>query len=150
MTQKDACALLDGDYEKVERLFAEYKSAGSDQSRKSDLAQAICIELSVHAVIEEEIFYPALRKAAGDNNKLVDEAEKEHHEARDLISQIEDAAQMDPLMARLQEVIEHLVQEERQEMFPRARTATGLDLMALASQMERRRAALMAGYQPFR
>ena len=49
MTQKDACALLDGDYEKVERLFAEYKSAGSDQSRKSDLAQAICIELSVHA-----------------------------------------------------------------------------------------------------
>ena len=147
MTQKDACALLDGDYEKVERLFAEYKSAGSDQSRKSDLAQAICIELSVHAALEEEIFYPALRKAAGDN-KLVDEAEKEHHEARDLISEIEDAAQMDPLMARLQEVIEHLVQEERQEMFPRARTAKGLDLVALASQMERRRAALMSGYQP--
>ena len=97
-------------------------------------------------LIEEEIFYPALRKAAGDN-KLVDEAEKEHHEARDLISEIEDAEQMDPLMARLQEMIEHLVQEERQEMFPWARTA-GLDLMALASQMERRRAALMAGYQP--
>jgi hemerythrin superfamily protein len=147
MTQKDACALLDGDYEKVERLFAEYKSAGSDQSRKSDLAQAICIELSVHAVVEEEIFYPALRKAAGDN-KLVDEAEKEHHEARDLISEIEDAAQMDPLMARLQEIIEHLVQEERQEMFPRARTASGLDLMALASRIERRKAELMAGYEP--
>jgi cobalamin biosynthesis Mg chelatase CobN len=145
MPQKDACALLDGDYEKVERLFAEYKAAGSDQSRKSDLAQAICIELSVHAAIEEEIFYPALRKM-GDN-KLVDEAEKEHHEARDLISHIEDAAQMDSLMARLQEVIEHLVQEERREMFPRAK-ACGLDLVALASQMERRRAALMAGYQP--
>jgi hemerythrin superfamily protein len=147
MTQKDACALLDGDYEKVERLFAEYQSAGSDQSRKSDLAQAICIELSVHAALEEEIFYPALRKAAGDS-KLVDEAEKEHHEARDLISEIEDAAQMDPLMARLQEVIEHLVQEERQEMFPRARTASGLDLLALASRMERRKAELMAGYEP--
>ena len=147
MTQKDACALLDGDYEKVERLFAEYKSAGSDQSRKSDLAQAICIELSVHAALEEEIFYPALRKAAGDN-KLVDEVEKEHHEARDLISEIEDAEQMDPLMARLQEIIEHLVKEEREEMFPKARTASGLDLMALASLMERRRAALMAGYEP--
>jgi hemerythrin superfamily protein len=147
MTQKDACALLNGDYEKVERLFAQYKEAGSDQSRKSDLAQAICIELSVHALVEEEIFYPALRKIAGDNN-LVDEAEKDHHEARDLIACIEDAEQMDALMARLQEVIEHLVQEERQEMFPRARTAKGLDLVALASQMERRKAALLSGYQP--
>lgn len=85
MTQKDACALLDSDHEKVERLFAEYQSAGSDTLKKSQLAQAICMELTVHTTIEEEIFYPAFRKAARDN-KLVDEAEKEHHEARDLIA----------------------------------------------------------------
>ena len=147
MTQRDACALLDSDHEKVERLFAEYQSAGSDTSKKSQLAQAICMELTVHATIEEEIFYPALRKAARDN-KLVDEAEKEHHEARDLIAQIEDAAQMDPLMAKLQKAIEHHVQEERQQMFPKARNTAGLDLMALASQMASRKAELMAGYHP--
>ncbi len=147
MTQKDACALLDSDHKKVERLFAEYQSAGSDTLKKSQLAQAICMELTVHATIEEEIFYPAFRKAARDN-KLVDEAEKEHHEARDLIAQIEDAAQMDPLMAKLQKAIEHHVQEERQQMFPKARNASGLDLMALASQLASRKAELMAGYHP--
>lgn len=147
MTQKDACALLDSDHEKVERLFAEYQSAGSDTLKKSQLAQAICMELTVHTTIEEEIFYPAFRNAARDN-KLVDEAEKEHHEARDLIAQIEDAAQMDPLMAKLQKAIEHHVQEERQQMFPKARNVPGLDLMALASQMAGRKAELMAGYHP--
>jgi iron-sulfur cluster repair protein YtfE (RIC family) len=147
MTQKDACALLDSDHEKVERLFAEYQSAGTDLPKKSQLAQAICMELTVHTTIEEEIFYPAFRKAARDN-KLVDEAEKEHHEARDLIAQIEDAAQMDPLMAKLQKTIEHHVQEERQQMFPKARNTPGLDLMALAAQMAGRKAELMAGYHP--
>jgi len=147
MTQKDACALLDSDHEKVERLFAEYQSTGSDTLKKSQLAQAICIELTVHATIEEEIFYPAFRKAARDN-KLVDEAEKEHHEARDLIAQIEDAAQMDPLIAKLQKTIEHHVREEREQMFPKARHTPSLDLMALGSRMASRKAELMAGYHP--
>jgi hemerythrin superfamily protein len=147
MTQKDACTLLDSDHEKVERLFAEYESAGSDTLKKSQLAQAICMELTVHTTIEEEIFYPAFRKAARDN-KLVDEAEKEHHEARDLIAQIEDAAQMDPLIAKLQKTIEHHVREEREQMLPKARHTPGLDLMALGSRMASRKAELMAGYHP--
>lgn len=147
MSHKDACALLDSDHEKVERLFAEYQSAGGDPSRKSQLAQAICMELTVHATIEEEIFYPAFRKAARDD-KLVNEAEKEHQEARDLITQIEDAEQMDPLMAKLQKTIEHHVREERAEMFPKARKTPGLDLAALASVLESRRNELMAGYHP--
>jgi iron-sulfur cluster repair protein YtfE (RIC family) len=147
MPQQDACALLDSDHQKVERLFAEYQSAGTDPSRKSQLAQAICMELTVHATIEEEIFYPAFRKAAGAN-KLVDEAEQAHHEARDLISEIEDAERMDPLMAKLQKAIEHHVKEEREEMFPKARKTPGLDLMALVPQLEHRKAELMAGYQP--
>ncbi|MBA3774290.1 MAG: hemerythrin domain-containing protein [Ramlibacter sp.] len=146
MTQ-DACALLDSDHQKVERLFAEYQAAGNDQSRKSKLAQVICMELTVHTTIEDEIFYPAFRKASGEDN-LVDEAEEEHEEARDLISQIEDADQMDPLMAELQKAIEHHVQEERKEMFPKALKTKGLDLMALAAQLESRKTELMAGYQP--
>lgn len=146
MTQKDACTLLDTDHQKVERLFAEYQAAGSNLSRKSQLAKTICIELTVHATIEEEIFYPAFRKAAGDKD-MVDEALDEHQVARDLISLIEDAEQMDPLMAQLQKAIEHHVKEEREQMFTKARKTPGLDLMALATQLESRKRELMAGYQ---
>ena len=145
MPQQDACTLLDNDHQKVEQLFAEYQSAGNDQSRKSRLAQTICMELTVHATIEEEIFYPAFRKAAGDN-ELVDEAEQEHHEARDLITEIEDAEQMHPLMAKLQKAIEHHVKEERDEMFPKARKTPGLDLMTLGAQLESRKRELMSGF----
>jgi iron-sulfur cluster repair protein YtfE (RIC family) len=141
MNAKDACELLDSDHQKVERLFSEYDAA-TDSPTKSRLAQTICMELIVHATIEEEIFYPAFRKAAGDN-KLVDEAEHEHHEARDLISQIEDARDMDPLMAKLKKAIEHHVREEREEMFPKARKTKGLDLAALATRLESRKAELM-------
>jgi hemerythrin superfamily protein len=146
MPQQDACAVLDSDHQKVERLFAEYQSVGNDQTKKSRLAQTICLELTVHATIEEEIFYPAFRKAAGDN-EMVDEAEQEHQEARDLITEIEDAERMDPLMAELQKAIEHHVKEERDEMFPKARKTSGLDLMALANQLESRKRELMAGSQ---
>jgi hemerythrin superfamily protein len=144
MPQQDACTLLDDDHRKVERLFAEYQSAGNDQTRKSRLAQTICLELTVHATIEEEIFYPALRKATGED-EMIDEAEQEHHEARDLITEIEDAEQMDPLIARLQKAVEHHVGEERDEIFAKARKTSGLDLMALGAQLESRKRELMSG-----
>src|SRR3954447_12520066 len=81
MTQQDACTLLDTDHQKVERLFAEYQAA-HNASKKSQLAQEICMELTVHATIEEEIFYPAFRAATRDD-KLVEEAQEEHQEAKD-------------------------------------------------------------------
>lgn len=146
MPQQDACALLDSDHEKVERLFAEYKAAGNDRDKKSKLAQTICQELTVHATIEEEIFYPAFRKATGDA-EMIDEAEDEHQEAKDLITEIEDAKEMDPLMAELEDAITHHVKEEREEMFPKARKTKGLDLVALAGELEARKSELMAGSQ---
>lgn len=144
MPQQDACTLLDSDHQKVEQLFAQYQSAGDDLAKKSRLAQTICQELTVHATIEEEIFYPAFRKATGDD-EMVREAEQEHDEARDLITEIEDAEQMDPLMVKLQKAIEHHVKEERDEMFPKARKTPGLDLMALGGRLESRKRELMTG-----
>ena len=146
MSQQDACGLLENDHRKVEQLFAEYQGAGNDLTKKSQLAQAICLELTVHATIEEEIFYPAFRKAAGED-AMVAEAEQEHQEARDLITEIEDAEHMDPLIARLQQAVEHHVKEERDEMFPKARKTSGLDLMALGAQLESRKRELMSGAQ---
>jgi hemerythrin superfamily protein len=146
MTQQDACALLDSDHERVERLFAQYQSE-QDPARKSELAETVCMELTVHATIEEEIFYPAFRKASHDD-AMVDEAEEEHQEVKDLITEIEDGDDIAPLMAQLQEMVAHHVKEERGEMFPKARKAPGLDLEALADQLEARKNELMENHHP--
>lgn len=144
MAQQDACTLLDEDHKKVEELFAQYQSGG-DSARKSQLAQTICHELTVHTQIEDEIFYPAFRQATGDN-QLVDEARHEHDEARQLIDQIQGGQANDALMTRLQQAVQHHVQDERTRMFPEARKAQGLDLMQLAQKLESRKAELMAAH----
>jgi hemerythrin superfamily protein len=121
MTQQDACTLLHTDHQKVERLSTEYQSA-PNASRKSQLAQETCMGRTVHAIIEEEIFYPAYLAATRDD-KRVEEAQEEHQQAKDLIAEIEDGDKIDALMARLQQAIEHHVKDERTEMFPKARKA---------------------------
>lgn len=155
-TEKDACDLLDADHKAVKKLFKDYADslvsrARSVQSRKMELAKEICQELTVHAQIEEEIFYPALRAALKDTD-LIAEAEIEHQTARDLIAQIEAATEVDEVFdARvtvLGEYIDHHVKEERNEIFPKARGARKLDLLAMRSEMEARKEALLAQFVP--
>jgi len=148
---KDACDLLDADHIAVKHLFVEYarqavampQEAGDRQA----LAERICQELTVHARIEEEIFYPALRQAI-DKPELLDEAIAEHQQAKDLIAQIQGMRapdpQMDDLVAQLASAIEHHVKEEREDLFTKARVAPGLDLAALADQLKARQEELMA------
>jgi hemerythrin superfamily protein len=152
LIEKDACDLLDADHIAVKHLFVEYArlavaGGGAADGDKLALAQKICNELTVHAQIEEEIFYPALRKAI-DAPELLDEAQAEHQEAKDLIAQIEgmDAADaaMDDLVAQLAGAIEHHVKEERDHLFTKARAAAGLDLDALGAQLKERQQELQA------
>lgn len=152
--EKNAVELLDADHIAVKHLFVEYArlaaaptlaAGGADRLA---IAMKICAELTVHAAIEEEIFYPALRQAVPDAAGMLDEAEDEHQEAKDLISRIEgfgtaDAA-MDDLVAQLNRAIEHHVKEERDELFPKAKAAPGLDLLALGQQLRERQQALEA------
>jgi hemerythrin superfamily protein len=148
--QKDACDLLDADHKAVKAMFKEYESLTEGRSRsttkKRQLADQICKELTVHATIEEEIFYPAVRKAIKDN-ALLNEATVEHASAKDLIAQIKgmDAAEelFDAKVTVLGEYIDHHVKEERTEMFTKAR-ATKLDLVGLAEQLKQRKEELMA------
>ena len=142
----DAIALLDADHQRVETLFRDYESAGTDRAVKRDLAQVICMELTVHAQLEEEIFYPAVRQATGDE-EMVEEAQQEHDEAKELIAQIETEDDPDALIIELRAAIEHHVAEERQAMFAKARAASGLDLTTLATQLEARKAELVTAYQ---
>jgi hemerythrin superfamily protein len=142
---KDALAQLRADHVKVSGLFAEYDKARSP-ARKKALVADICTELSVHAQIEEEIFYPEV-KAALKDRLLVPEATVEHASLKDLIAQIETvepAGEMyDAKVKVLSEYVKHHVKEEQNEMFPKIR-ATSLDLVELGSRMAARKADLLA------
>jgi hemerythrin superfamily protein len=139
----DAIELLLQDHEEVRGMFEKYEAL-SDRSiaSKRKLALEICLALTKHSVIEEEIFYPALRQASRDSGDMLDEAIVEHAAAKDLISQIiameptEDL--YDAKVKVLCEQIEHHVGEEESEMLPKARTAK-LDLAALGEEMMARK-----------
>ena len=145
MNAKDACELLDSDHQKVERLFSEYDAA-TDSPTKSRLAQTICMELIVHATIEEEIFYPAFLDATEDKD-LHHEAEIEHDGAKQLIAKIEAAGPdddyFDSMVSVLSEMIKHHVKEEEQAggMFAEARKSD-MDLDALGEQLATRKSEL--------
>lgn len=148
--QKDACDLLDADHKAVKKMFKEFEelteARSSSREKKRLLAEKICLELTVHAQIEEEIFYPAIRKAIKDE-LMMNEAEVEHTTAKDLIAQIQGMEPGDPLydakVLVLGEYIDHHVKEERTEMFPKAR-ASKVDLVKMRETLQARKEELMA------
>ncbi|MGV3571304.1 MAG: hemerythrin domain-containing protein [Ramlibacter sp.] len=142
MAQQDAVTLLDDDHNEVIRMFEQYKAA-HDGSRQQLLAAQIRQELLVHMQVEEEIFYPAFQRATGDQD-LLEDANKEHREARELLAKIEDDRMNAKLMLELEDAILHHVNDEREKMFPKARATPGLDLMELADRLEARKSELMA------
>lgn len=139
----DASTLLDEDHKQVMQRFEQNKAA-HDGSRQKLLARQISQELLVHMQIEEEIFYPAFGRATGDD-KLLQEGEREHREARELIARLDAEPANGKLMLQLEDAILHHVNDEREKMFPKARKTQGLDLMGLARQLQARKSGLMAG-----
>ena len=144
---QDAIAMLTADHKKVKKLFADFdklKDAGSDED-KASIVDQICNELKIHTELEEEIFYPAVRKAIDDGD-LMDEALVEHAGAKELIAQLEDASPEDDLydakVTVLGEQIDHHVKEEEGDMFPKAKKAK-VDTEALGATMLKRKIALM-------
>ena len=145
--KQDAIKLLTEDHRKVEELFEQFEKASGD-GKKEKLARQICTELKVHAMIEEEIFYPALRGKIDDDD--LDEAVVEHDGAKVLINDIEAGGSGDDFydakVKVLQEQIEHHVKEEERQqgnIFSQARK-TDVDLEALGEQMAARKQELMA------
>jgi len=141
----DAIKLLKDDHKEVKSYFKQYESL-EDDTEKQDLANKICLALTVHAQIEEEIYYPATREAIDDDD-LLDEAEVEHASAKQLIAEIQTMKAGDRLfdakVTVLGEYIDHHVEEEESEMFPESRDSD-LDLKALGAQLGQRKAELMA------
>lgn len=144
----DAIKLLKSDHKEVEAMFKKYPKL-KDDAEKQALADEICLALTVHAQIEEEIFYPAARAALEDED-LLDEAEVEHASAKQLIAEIKAMKAGDRLfdakVTVLGEYINHHVEEEEEEMFPETED-TELDLKAIGTQLAERKAELMAKAQ---
>ncbi|MEY6432891.1 hemerythrin domain-containing protein [Thioalkalicoccus limnaeus] len=140
-----ATALLRADHKIVNELFDEYEKTNI-KSRKKSLVSQICAELTIHAQVEEEIFYPAMKEALKDKG-LVPEAIVVHATLKDLIAAVEgaepDGENFDAKIKVLSEYVKHHVKEEQNEMFPRARDSK-LDMKELGAQMASRKEELLA------
>jgi hemerythrin superfamily protein len=148
-TGQDAIALLTADHKAVKALFKQYEALAEQDDaddQKATLVARICDEIAIHAQVEEEIFYPAVREAI-DDDALMDEADVEHASAKDLIAQLEtmspDDDHYDAKVTVLGEQIDHHVEEEQNEMFAKARKAD-VDVQALGARIATRKAELKA------
>jgi hemerythrin superfamily protein len=144
----DAIEMLTDDHRRVDEMFEEYEAAkdSADDDDKEQRVVAICVELTVHATVEEEIFYPAAREALGDDDAdLLDEAEVEHSTVKDLVDQLSAMSPVEALydakVKVLSEYVKHHVEEEEEEIFPALRE-TDLDLAALGAEIEQRKQEL--------
>jgi iron-sulfur cluster repair protein YtfE (RIC family) len=115
--------LLHEDHVKVKNLFKDFEKA-EDAETKKGIVDAASIELMAHTQLEEELFYPAIRKEGEEAAMLIDEAEEEHHVVKFLISEL---AGMKPNMPRydakfmvMRENVEHHIQEEESAVFDQA------------------------------
>ena len=149
----DAIALLKADHKAVKELFQAYQKAGEGKARKADIAARICEELTIHAKIEEEIFYPAGREAAGDDEDdrdMLNEAEVEHSGIKRLVGEIKAALDggepddmTDAKVKVLCEYVTHHVKEEETELFPDLRK-TDMDMKEVGARLDARKKELKA------
>lgn len=137
--EKNAIDLLKADHKRVTELFSQYEETHA-AGKKKELAAEICSALTVHAQVEEEIFYPQV-KAALKDKELVPEAAVEHGVIKELIAKIQsgnqDEEMYDAEVKVLSEYVKHHVKEEEHEMFPKIKQSS-LDLVELGARMGER------------
>lgn len=143
-----AVALLKDDHDRVKDLFDQFEAAGSRPAKVKVVRQALT-ELKVHAALEEELFYPAVRRRVG--KEIMNEADEEHHVAKLLIAELDrmdgSETHFDAKFRVLAENVRHHIEEEEGEMLPKARKVK-LDFDALAEKMTRRKEKLLAAGVP--
>lgn len=152
----NAISMLTDDHKKVKKLFKDFEKLKEkgDAADKEALVEQICAELTVHAEIEEEVFYPAAREAIDDDD-LMNEAEVEHASAKDLVQQLQATDSSDPAydakVTVLGEYVNHHVEEEEKQMFPKVKKAK-LDLESLGEEIatlkETKETQLMGAAKP--
>ncbi len=148
--ERSAIDLLTQDHKRIQKLFKDFdKVDRNDEEAVRELVETACLELQIHSMLEEEIFYPAVRAHVSDpsHEHLLNEAEVEHSSVRQLIQAIEGMSANDEKrnahFTVLTEYVKHHVKEEEKEMFPKVKKLD-MDLAQLGQQMKERKAELMA------
>lgn len=142
-SETDAINILKKDHDKVKELFEQFEDATDLRTKRKIVAEAL-MELKVHAAIEEEIFYPAVRPELDD--KIMTEADEEHHVAKVLIAELDEMdgkeSHYDAKFKVLAENIRHHIKEEERDMFPKAR-GLSLDMESLGKKLLARKEQLL-------
>ena len=147
-SQPDALEFLKSQHREVEDLFKQFEKLGDEgpSEEKEPIVRMACEKLTVHASIEEEIFYPAAREVE-DAESLLNEAEVEHNTAKDLIATLDSMDASDPMFSAtftvLSEYIKHHVKEEEGELFTKVKKSD-LDLDALGQELAAQADELMS------
>jgi len=144
LPEKHAIAILKKDHDKVKGLFDQFEKAETPSAKEKIMEQALT-ELKIHAILEEEIFYPAVRGHVG--GKVMNEADEEHHVARVLIAELDHTTDrndhLDAKFTVLAESVRHHIKEEEDEMLPKAKEVK-IDFEALGARMLDRKKQLLA------
>jgi iron-sulfur cluster repair protein YtfE (RIC family) len=143
--------MLVEDHKRVQKLFRDFEKADrADVEGLRELVETTCMELQIHSMLEEELFYPAIRAElpAAETDDRVNRAEVEHEALDELIAKLQELSPDDPMycayFAVLGEYVRHHIREEEKELFPQAAKAEGLDLHDLGEAMRQRREELFA------
>ena len=142
--QAEALGALMDDHRAAKKQFKAFKDT-DDRGEKESIALEVCHQLTVHATIEEEIFYPALRGGSDEIDDMLDEAQVEHQVAKDLIAAIEEDPAGDMLEANytvLSEYVSHHIEEEEGELFKNV-IKEKINLREVAQAMAARKEELM-------
>jgi hemerythrin-like domain-containing protein len=151
--ERDAIDMLMEDHKRVQKLLKEFEKVERDDADAvRELVETACMELQIHSMLEEEIFYPAVRSQVadddGDTQDLLNEAEVEHEAIDELIAKLEELEVDDPMycahFAVVGEYVKHHIKEEEKELFPEVKKMKALDLQQLAEDMRLRREELFA------
>jgi hemerythrin superfamily protein len=137
----DAIELLTADHRAVEQLFTQYGAATNDAKVANVLAEEIVRELSIHAVIEEQVLYPTIRRVLPDGDGIADHALQEHQEVKELLADVDgqDAsdAEIRATLAKIEQSVSHHVDEEENQLFPALRDGCGQeDMQRMGRAME--------------
>jgi len=143
--KETAISMLKNDHQKVKGLFEKFENTSSSKAKQKIVSDAL-MELKIHASIEEEFFYPALRQEMDDEEGLMDEADEEHHVAKVLIAELEamrgNEYHWEAKFKVLAENVRHHIKEEEGEIFPEAKK-TAIDFVALGTSMADMKARLI-------
>ncbi len=140
----NAIALLEADHKRVAALFEEFRAAGERaHKKKQGIAERVFAELRVHTQIEEQVFYPAVREQGGELSEMIAESLEEHHVVDVLIDELQglapDDERYEAKFTVLMENVEHHVEEEEKELFPRAKKSLDARLDELGKELAQRK-----------